>query len=343
MRWVAIWQDGWPLLPQATDVDITRPIAEMTLALELILPPLPRRQALRLWQGAGGETQAIGLYAMPDGSVRLTHGDIDVSTPRDFIRVGETLCLRYRACARGRHDTIAFENADREIKSRLRAAVAQPMTLADALPRDPRFLKTCHIAAVAPFGVAPTDFAGFVQGTPIQTPGGAVRVEHLSEGDLVTTADGDAVPVRWCDARPRLCLGRTAPVRLRAPYFGLTHDVIVTPETRLLRTGPTVDYIFGTDVVLAYARDLAHGKAAIRDRQRAVRNFYHLMLDDHACLMIDRCAIETALLADVVAAEDMAPRPNLAEADTCHVVPILDRASAQALVTAGTKGRRAIG
>ncbi len=343
MRWAAIWQDGWPLIAPSPGADRARRLPELTLCLELVVPPRKPRQTLRLWQGEGPKSEAIALYLQPDGCLRLVHRKVDLSTAPDFARAGDTVTLRYRACARGRTDVAAFDNADRGLRERLRAAAEQPLRLSDALPRDLRFLAICHIAAIAPFGVPPTDMPGVAAGTSVMTPKGPARIETLQIGDAVVTSEGEAAPIRWIEARPRLNLGRLAPIRLRAPYFGLVEDLCVTPETRILRHGPTVEYIFGTEQVLVHARDLLSSGAAIRDQQKPVDQVFHLMLDDHACIQVDRCAVETALLADVVSAEDMGPRPHLAESDTCPVVPILDRASAQALVAAASKGRQALG
>lgn len=342
-RWTAIWQDGWPLLAPPDGFQPEKPVAQMTLCLELNAPPLRGRKPLRLWQGRGDPRRAAALYLMPDGALRLVHGDVDVASPPDLARAGETLTLRYVACARGRHDTVAFANVDRHMGHRARAGVAQTLRLADLMPRDAQFLEICHIAAIVPFGLPGTDMSGVASGAVVSTPDGPRAIDLLRRGDRVVTLDGAVRPIRWIEARPRLCLGRLAPVRLRAPYFGLSDDICVTPETRILRSGPAVDYICGTDRVLVSAGDIASSPAARREQRVAVRVFHHLILDDHDCIPVNGCALETALLADIVAADAMAPRPMLAESDKTHVLPVLDRATAQALVAAGTKGRRAAG
>ena len=82
----------------------------------------------------------------------------------------------------------------------------------------------------------------------------------------------------WCP------IGRSAPVLLRAPYFGLQHDIRVSPpETRILRSGPTVEYNFGHERVLVRAADLTSSPGALRDLDDCrFGDFFHLMLDDHA-------------------------------------------------------------
>ena len=341
MRWAAIWNEGWPVLEPSTSLDADSFLAEISLLLEFIVPTARiRKKPLRLWQGASDPDTAIALYLMPNYALRLVHGEADLQTGDDFARPGETITLRYRACARGRKDTLDLRNIDRDVQTVLRAACQQSVCLSQAMPRDLRFLGICHIAAIAPHGVGATDLPGLAAGTEVLTASGPRPVEALRVGDDVVTADGSASPLRWIQRRPYLCLGRRAPIRLRAPYFGLLSDICVTPETRILRTGPSVEYVCGTDAVLVQARDLALNSCARRDQSQPTRMVYHLMLDDHACVMADRCPVETALLADVIKAEDMAPHPHLSDTDKTHFVPSLDRSMAHALASVDASAQR---
>ncbi|NKX45236.1 Hint domain-containing protein [Roseicyclus persicicus] len=340
-RWCAIWRAGVLVAPLRPVDALPRP--ELTLCLEFTLPPLPRRVPLRLWQGAAEASRAIGLYALPDGALRLVHGEIDLVTPPGTARPGETVTLRYRACARGRGDIADFINHDRPLRHRLRAGLARAARLDEALPREAGFLSVCHVAAVAEFGLAPTDLPALATGAMLPTSQGMRPVEALEPGMVLRTVTGERLPLRWVARRPRLCLGRLAPVRLRAPYFGLAQDICVTPETRILRSGPAVEYLFGHEKVLVRAGDLTGSPGAHPDRNAPVRVVHHLMLDDPACVTIDRCGVETALLSDVVAAEDAGPPRNLSDADRQPCLPVLDRAAAQALVAASARGRRAAG
>lgn len=339
--WAAIWQSGQMLRGSGFLPDVLAH-AELTLCLEFTLPQIAARVPVRLWQGAAETARAIGLYALPDGALRLVHGDIDLVTPPDMARAGETLSLRYRTCARGRSDIADFTNHDRVQGHRCRSGLAHAARLDELLPRDNRFLQTCHVAAIAEFGLASSDLPALATGALVTTTTGARPVETLTPGDHLQTATGETLPLRWIERRSRLCLGRQAPVRLRAPYFGLTHDICVTPETRVVRSGPAVEYIFGEERVLARAGDMTSSPGAYRDTQRPVRAFYHLMFDDHACVMVDRCGVETALLADVVAVGDAGQPCNLSQADRTPCLPVLDRAGTQALVAASAKGRRSL-
>lgn len=340
-RWAAIWQAGRALRAPGGQPD-PMPRAEMTLCLEVTLPKRDVNRPMRFWQGAAGTERAIGFYVLPDGALRLVHGEIDITTAPDLGRSGETISLRYRTCARGRGDVVDIINHDRDRRHRSRPGLAHAARLDEALPRDSRFLQICHVAAVAEFGLTSTDLPGLTAGSMIMTDAGPRAVETLVQGSMLVTETGVRLPLRWVERRPRLCLGRQAPVLLRAPYFRLDHDIFVTPDTRVVRSGTAVEYIFGEERVLVRAGDMVGSPGAQRDRQRPVRAFFHLMLDDHSCVMVDRCGIETALLADVIAAGDGGQLRNLSETDRTPCLPVLDRAGAQALVAASAKGRRAL-
>lgn len=343
MSWQAIWNEGRAFRSPPTACNT--PLRAMTLWLELIVPsrpsPLPEDESardvpLRLWQGAAEGDQAISLYLMPDGSVRLLHGEIDLCTGPGTLREGETLGVRYIACCQGREDMFEVTNYDQDRVQTLRSGLAIQSTLNAALPRSAGFLSIAHVAAVAPCVVLATDMPGVEHGALIETVDGPRLIETLRPGDELLDGNGTAHPLRWIEARPRLCMGRTAPIRLRAPYFGLHRDLVVTPQTRLLQTGPVVDYLCGTDAVLAKAADLATGRAVVRDRSNPMRTFYHLMLDDPTCIRVENCAMETAHLGDVMAlgARHISQAACPVLADTTPSLPLLDRAAARALVTA---------
>lgn len=341
-QWTAIWSDGVAVLTSGAMTDPT-PKAALSLCLEFNLPPVGSKKPVRLWQGAADPNRAIALYAQADGALRLVHKETDLKTPPGFVRTGETVSLRYRSCAKGRGDIVDFTNHDSGSRLRLRAGLACAARLDEALPRDPGFLRVCHVAAIAEFGLAPSDLPAIAAGAFLPTNLGPVPVEALRPGMLLKMVDGGLKPLRWTQRRSRLCLGRLGPVWLRAPYFGLANDVCVTPATRVMRSGPAVEYIFGTEQVLIRASDMLSSPGALRDHRHPVRDMYHLMMDDHGCVAIDRCGIETALLSDVVAAEDGGPPRNLSQSDCKPCLPVLDRAGAQALMAATPGARRTLG
>lgn len=343
MTWQAIWSDRRVFRSPPTQCDT--PLRAMTLWLELVGPrrPVPRRGRgiardipLRLWQGATEGDGCICIYLMPDGAVRLLHGEIDLCTAPETLRPGETLGIRYVACSDGRGDVFEVTNHDQDRVQSLRSGLAMQSTLRDALPRVEGFLSVAHVAAVASSAVSATDLPGVESGALVSTIQGPRPIDALRPGDALLDDEGAPHTLRWIEARPRLCLGRTAPVCLRAPYFGLIRDLVVTPQTRLLQTGPAVDYLCGTEAVLAQAADLATGRAVVRDRTKPMRMFYHMMLDDPACIRVENAPMETAHLGDVMALgnQHISQSASPVLADTMPSLPLLDRAAARALVTA---------
>jgi len=342
MSWQAIWGDGreFRAPPRACHL----PQRALTLWLELIGPrrPQPTRRhghvrpvPLRLWQGAS-EGTAVTLYLMPNAALRLIHGEIDLCSAPRTLRAGETVGIRYIACAAGREDLFEVTNYEQGQVQTLRSGLACAAPLADALPRVPGFLSVAHVAAIASGVVPGMDLPGIEGRALVATPEGPRPVDALRAGDAVLDHTGQPQSLRWIEARPRLCLGRTAPICLRAPFFGLNRDLVVTPQTRLLQRGPMVDYLCGTEAVLANAADLATGRAVVRDRTQPMRVFHHMMLDDPTCIMVENSPIETAHLGDVIAAGGRNSTKWAAPfaGDMVPSLPLLDRAAARALVSA---------
>jgi hypothetical protein len=345
VAWAAIWNEGAALpvrYPFAAPADHGSAHDALTLWLEMRVPA-PARRPLRLWRGRGDCARALALYLMPDGALRLIHGEIDLSTPKGFLSAGQVLVLRNVICARGRVDVLDVSNAHTGIRYRMRAGLAARARLDDVLPADDRYLRLAVVAAIATHAVPATDLPGLCAGTRVLTDEGVVPVERLAPGHRLIGRDGAARPLRWVAGRDRLCLGQAAPVLLRAPYYGLDRDTCVTPETRLLRRGAEVEYLAGTDEVLVRAGDLVSGQAARLDWSVPLRRFYHLMLDDPDCLRVGRCQIETATLYEVVSSEDVnGMSPNLAERDCHPSLPLLDRPATRSLLGTVASGHGAV-
>ena len=63
--------------------------------------------------------------------------------------------------------------------------------------------------------------------------------------------------------------------------------------------------------------------------ERPMITAYHVLLDDHDCLLAGRCALDTALLSDVLEATGKSAA-RLAEPDRTPAWTVIDRAGAQA-------------
>ncbi len=138
-----------------------------------------------------------------------------------------------------------------------------------------------------------TDSIGcFVAGTLIDTPAGAVPIESLAAGDVVLTAEGRAMPVRWLGrtvvsrvfADPLLVL----PVRIKAGALAEnvpSRDLLVSPS-HAIRVGD----------VLVQASALVNGTSVVREQDvLPVFTYYHLELDTHALLLAEGAPAESYL------------------------------------------------
>ena len=110
---------------------------------------------------------------------------------------------------------------------------------------------------------------------------------------LVLTPDGDAVPVLHRLSRRVPACGSFAPVRLRAPYFGLRQDITVAPSQRLVLSGSDVEYMFSQEAVLVEARHLVGGFAALAASAGPTITYTQLLLPEHEALDAAGCVAET--------------------------------------------------
>ena len=133
----------------------------------------------------------------------------------------------------------------------------------------------------------------------IATPEGYRAAGTLQRGDTVLTHSGDVVPVLHSVARTVPARGSFAPVRLRAPYFGLRQDVLVAPDQRLIIGGSEVEYLFAEEAVLTPARHLVNGFAALFEPAGATQRYVQLVLPDHDALIVAGAAMESLYIGRI--------------------------------------------
>ncbi len=134
---------------------------------------------------------------------------------------------------------------------------------------------------IEPIGPMP----GMTASTPVATPFGLRPIGELQRGDLVETLDRETVPVLAVLRRTVPAFGLFEPVRLRHPYFGLERDMVVAPGQRLVIGGSRVEYMFNSEHVLAPARHLINGSAAIRERGHQLVTYTQVLLPDHQAIL----------------------------------------------------------
>jgi hypothetical protein len=142
---------------------------------------------------------------------------------------------------------------------------------------------------VEPVGPTPS-LAGHAM---VETPFGFRQAQDLERGDTVRTRDGDVVPILHRIDRTLPARGSFAPVHLRAPYFGLLDDVLVSPQQRLVIDGSEVEYLFGQEAVLVPARHLVNGFAARKEPPRPTVRYTQFILPKHEAIMVAGTALES--------------------------------------------------
>ena len=184
----------------------------------------------------------------------------------------------------------------------------------------------------------------FVAGTRVDTARGPVAVERLRPGDLVLTADGQALPLRWVGTRRTQAEGAFAPVRIRAGTLGATRDVLVSPLHRVLVRDGWAALLFGEGEVLAKARDLVNGRTICTEPTGLPVTYVHLLFDGHQIVTTSGLASESYMPGPMtvrgfdadVQAEILALFPEL---ESAHrpiweaARPVLKRHEARALAS----------
>jgi len=157
--------------------------------------------------------------------------------------------------------------------------------------------------------------AGIAENSPVETPDGMRMIEHLRPGDLVLTEDAGPQPVASICMREVPVLGRFRPLRLRAPYFGLTRDILVLSEQQLMLGGAEVEYLFGEESVLVEARHLGHRVAVAQDDAPATIRYYHLLMQRHEVIRIAGCRLESLFIGSI------ADHPQIVPATILRHIP----------------------
>jgi len=134
----------------------------------------------------------------------------------------------------------------------------------------------------------------FTPGTIIQTNTGEKRVEDLTLGDKVLTRDTGYQPIRWIGTRT-LSQGDLAaqpnfsPVCIAKDALGAgipDRDMTVSPQHRMLITGPRAQMLFGEGEVLVAALHLVNDRTIRRVVPQSV-TYIHLLFGRHEIILGD--------------------------------------------------------
>lgn len=279
-----------------------------SIVIETGLSPHRRPQPLLTFaQSISGPLQ-ISLQAIPGGGMTLViaNGDDLHHCTVNYTETGRTDLLRitYIWDSPARRGLIAVERSGTSAVTLIKTQAPKPVLMRDlralCLGDGHRVFSqdVVYFAAathVVPVGPTPT----LTPETAVKTPFGYRPVGELTRGDTVVTAQGEVVPVLHRVDREVPARGINKPIRLRAPYFGLQKDIVVSPDQRLVIEGSEVEYLFGHEAVLVPARHLAGASAASVHPSGGTIMYTQLLLPDHEALDASGTAAESLYIGRI--------------------------------------------
>ena len=134
----------------------------------------------------------------------------------------------------------------------------------------------------------------FTRGSRLLCADGVQRpVEALSIGDSIVTRDRGPQPIRWIgsskiDADTLGAFPNKRPIRIAAGALGNDRELRVSPQHRMLITGPLARALSpGQDEVLLPAKALLNDSTITVDRDCREVEYFHLLFDRHEVVQSD--------------------------------------------------------
>jgi hypothetical protein len=142
----------------------------------------------------------------------------------------------------------------------------------------------------------PPGLSGFGPSVMVETSEGPQPVEWLRAGDLLLTRDSGYQPVVWVGRSTMNDDGALPPVRIYSGSLGgriPEHDLIVSPNHKLLLNSPMVGLHFGEDEVLAPASDIATEAEVEFEIPYSNYAYCHVLLAQHEVILSEGVWIES--------------------------------------------------
>lgn len=159
--------------------------------------------------------------------------------------------------------------------------------------------------------------ACYVRGTTINTPLGAQPVEALRIGDMVTTLDGSAKPVKWIGHRTYEAGFGAAEAFVR-PVLFMAGSLGDNLPVRELRVSP--QHAMLVDGVMVPAAALVNGVSIVRDTVVADVEYFHIETAGHDVVFAEGAPAETFIDANSRAMFDNADEYGLLYGRSAGVV-----------------------
>ncbi len=178
----------------------------------------------------------------------------------------------------------------------------------------------------------------FTRGTQIRRADGTcTAIEDLNIGDMILTRSG-AKPIRWIGSTTVAAKGNVAPVQIAKDVLGNTADLTVSPQHRMLITGPAAHLHFSAEAVLIPAIHLIGLEGVTRQTEGDV-DYFHLLFDQHEIIEANGALSESFFPGDMAMNalgkstrdELLSLFPDLARADMPTAAPCLNAADAKVI------------
>ena len=293
-----------PLLVDAPETRLTRG----SVLFETRLSPDGRPQKLFAYKETYPQMRSLTFQAIPGGGIAMVQVQGEAISHAAIQRedAGRTDVVRitYSWDSEMKWARMSLEQPEETDVTSVYIDNPQPLSLSDIRALmlgqgDHTFAQDMIFAALSdqiePVGPLPT----LLPNTPLATPRGYRPMRDLRRGDTVLTRDSGTVPVLHRVGRIVPARGSFRPIRLRAPYFGLQQDIIVSPEQRLIIDGPEVEYLFSQEAVLVPARHLVNGFAALEEPCGPVITYSQLLLPSHDTLLAAGTALESLYIGRI--------------------------------------------
>lgn len=246
--------------------------------------------------------RSLVFQAIPGGGLAMVHvqGDNITHAAIAHKNVGraEVLRLTYAWDIKYNWGRLTLEQSGEKVVASVAVENPLPLTLDDLrdlmLGRGQQTYASEMVFAalsdqIEPIGPGPT----LSPDTPVSTPWGYRNAGTLKRGDTVFTTDGDVVPVLHSVSRTVPARGSFAPIRMRAPYFGLHADITVAQDQHIMIEGPEVEYLFSCEKVLTSARHLVNGFSAQPEPCGHLTRYTQLILPEHETIIAAGAPLES--------------------------------------------------
>lgn len=133
----------------------------------------------------------------------------------------------------------------------------------------------------------------FTTDAMIETAHGIRPIQDLQVGDQIVTRDEGLQPVRWIGQKT--VEGRSdalAPIWFRGSAIGASRDFLVSPQHRMVIEKWRARILFGSNEVMAKAKDLVDGKNVVAAPTDKI-SYWHVLFDQHQVIYADGAPSES--------------------------------------------------